>query len=71
MVTIYMPLRNEGVDVWRPVEATPASGDTYRVEGEVPPDEDWAFAPGTLVRCEWKTFEDGSRGLVAAEPLIG
>lgn len=68
MVTIYMPLLNEGVDVWRPVKATQMSQDTYRVDGEMPFSEDWAFAPGSLVRCELKTFGSGETGLTAVEP---
>jgi hypothetical protein len=63
--TIYMPLLNEGTDVWRPVSATPLPSGTYRVEGEMSDDEEWAFIPGTLVRCAWKTFSDGERGLTA------
>lgn len=65
MVTIYMPLLNEGTAVWRPVEATPESNDTYRVEGEMEEDEEWAFVPGSLVRCQLKTFSGGGRGLIA------
>lgn len=65
MPTIYMPLLNEGTEVWRPVEASHLKGDTYRVEGPVPEDEEWAFAPGTLVCCEPKTFSDGENGLTA------
>ena len=60
-----MPLLNEGVDVWRPVEATPVSTETYRVEGQMPDDEEWAFAPGTVVRCESKTFSEGEARLTA------
>ena len=67
MATIYMPLLNEGVDAWRPVEATPMSQDTYRVEGHVPESEDWAFAPGTVVRCELKSFSGGEAELTAIE----
>ena len=65
MATIYMPLLNEGTEVWRPVEAVPLGRDTYRVEGAVPEGEEWAFAPGTDVRCEWKTFSGGTRELIA------
>lgn len=68
MATIYMPLLNEGVDVWRPVEATPISQDTYRVDGEVPDGEEWAFASGQIVRCELKTFGSGEARLTAVEP---
>lgn len=65
MATIYMPLLNEGVDVWRPIEATPVSQNAYRVEGEMPDDEVWTFAPGTVVCCSFKTFSSGQCGLVA------
>lgn len=67
MPTIQMPLLNEGTDVWRPVEATQLSTDTYRVEGEMPADEEWAFAPGSVVRGVPKTFNDGHVGTVAAQ----
>lgn len=67
MATIYMPLLNEGVDVCRPVEATPVSQDTYRVQGEMPDSEEWAFRPGTVVRCELKTFSGGEAGPTAVE----
>jgi len=65
MAIIYMPLLNEGVDVWRPVEATRLSADTYRVEGEIPDDEEWAFAPGVVVRCQRQTFSEGEVGVAA------
>jgi hypothetical protein len=70
MATIYMPLLNEGVDVWRPVEATRLSTDLYRVEGEMPNSEEWTFAPGTVVRCEQKTFRGGEAVLTAIEAAI-
>lgn len=59
-----MPLLNEGTDVWRPVQATLVSADAYRVEGEMLDGEEWMFAPGSLVRCELRTFSDGE-GLTA------
>ena len=64
MATIYMPLLNEGTDVWRPVPATQVSAGTYRVEGDMPDDEEWMFAPGSVVRCELRAFNDGE-GLTA------
>jgi len=60
MATIYMPLLNEGVDVWRPVEATPLSPDTYRVAGGQPEDEEWAFGSGSVVHCAWTTLSSGN-----------
>ena len=65
MATIYMPLLNEAVDVWRPVEAAPIRPDTYRVESEMPHDEEWAFAHGSVVRCELRTFSGGEVALAA------
>lgn len=59
MPTIYMPLLNEGTNVWRPVEGTPLSSDTFRVEGEMPDDEEWEFGPGSVVRCEPRLHSQG------------
>jgi hypothetical protein len=39
--------------------------DTYRVEGHMHGDEEWAFPPGSIVRCEVRQF-DGGEGLTAA-----
>ena len=66
MTTIYMPLLNEGVDVWRPVNATHVGSDQYRIDDETPSEEEWAFAPGSIVRCEMKTLSGGER-LTAVE----
>jgi len=60
---IYMPLLNEGLDVWRPVNAERLTDDTYRVLGEMPADEEWA---GSAVRCEHTIFAEGE-GLAAIE----
>jgi hypothetical protein len=68
MVTIYMPLLDENVDVWRPVEATQLADDLYRVHGPVPDEETWAFAAESVVKCEYRTFDDGERVLAATAP---
>lgn len=65
--TIYMPLLDEGVDVWRPVPAERLSADRYLVAGVVPTDESWQFVPGSVVRCEEHVFASGERRLVAVE----
>lgn len=65
MVTIYMPLLDEGMEVWRPVDATALKRDNYKVEGQMDEGELWAFTPGTVVRCEWKVFNNGEAGLIA------
>ena len=68
MAKIFMPLLDEGADVWRPVEASHLGGQLYRVEGPVPDDEVWSFPPGAVVVCATKIFSGGEQGLVAIEP---
>jgi hypothetical protein len=46
------------------------SEDTYQVKGEMPDGEEWAFAPGTAVRCELKTFDDGEKRVIAVEAKL-
>jgi hypothetical protein len=67
MTTIYVYLRNEGVDVWRPVDAVHLGGNNYCVEGQMPEDEEWEFPPGSVVRCETKIFSNGDAFLTALE----
>jgi hypothetical protein len=52
LTTIYMPLMNEGVDVWRPVEAMKVTDLGYMVTEKAPDDEEWVFQPGHILRCE-------------------
>lgn len=66
-VTIYVPLLNEGTEVERPVEASRLlGGDLYYLHGPVPDEEEWAFTPGSVVRCEWKANSQGKPHLTAA-----
>jgi hypothetical protein len=53
MVTriVYVELLDEGVEVWRPVEAVD-DGDTFVLPVTAPEGEHWAFSPGSRVRCE-------------------
>jgi hypothetical protein len=67
--TIYVELIDEGVDVWRPVEATPEADDTFRLPDEAPDGEAWQFPPGSIVRCELRQLAGGET-LVAVE-LVG
>jgi hypothetical protein len=69
-VTIYMPLLDEGIDCWRPIEAEALEGEVYRVNGPVPDEEEWAFPPGSLVRCRHRVFSD-CEGMEAAERVSG
>lgn len=51
---IYVALLDEGVDVWRPVQAERLSGNAYRILSQ-PYDrsvEAWQFEPGDVVLCE-------------------
>ena len=58
---IYVRLLDEGVDVWRPVEAEQLPPGTYRIL-EQPYDrvsERWEFTPGDKVVCELVDSTDG------------
>ena len=68
--TIYIELLDEGVEVWRPVEAERRHDGLYRILSR-PHDETeaWMFPPGSVVRCEEKTFSGGSKGLAACERI--
>ena len=72
MKTIYIYLLDEGVDVWRPVEAERMSSTTFRIPSttNIPDDESWMFKPGEVVRCEIRRLADGER-LVAIQRMNG
>jgi hypothetical protein len=58
---IQMPLLGEGVDVWRPVSSRRLGGELFLVDFQpIPETEEWAFAPGDVVRCVDRNFADGS-----------
>jgi hypothetical protein len=59
--TIYVALLDEGVDVWRPVEAEELRDSVYRIISENPnaEDERWEFPPRAIVRCEWRALSEG------------
>lgn len=70
-VQIYIGLRNEGIDVWRPVLAERIGIGMYRVlkqeyDSSV---ESWQFEPGDEVFCEEVDTPKGS--LLVATRLIG
>ena len=62
MKTIYMPLENEGTDVWKPVQAEDLGGGRVRIVGSMPEGERWRFPPGSIVRIRARRFADGSTG---------
>ncbi|HWH44793.1 MAG TPA: hypothetical protein VNT32_08675 [Thermoleophilaceae bacterium] len=49
---IYVGLLNEGVDVWAPVEAEALGDGVFALPQDPPADQEWAFPPGSRVRCE-------------------
>ncbi len=58
---VYIALLDEGVDVWRPVQAECVSGNIYRILSQ-PYDrsvESWQFEPGDVVICEMVESSDG------------
>lgn len=58
---IYVPLLDEGVAVWRPVQAEHLHDNVYRILRQ-PYDratESWEFEPGDVVCCEEVQSEDG------------
>lgn len=65
---IYVALLDEGIDVWRPVEAERLSPDRYLIidQNYDRAIERWEFEPGTVVRCR-KERRDGRHILVATE----
>ena len=63
--TIYVYLKNEGTDCWRPVDAD-IIGEFYKIATERDnEDEEWQFDTGTLVKCVEKVFQNGVKGLIA------
>ena len=64
--TIYVALLDEGVDVWRPVQAERVRTGVFRIlpMNPDPEDERWEFPPGSVVRCEEREVSEG-RALVA------
>jgi len=68
MKKIYVKLLNEGVEVWRPVDAEKIN-DHYKILSENTSDGDeiWEFQCGELVKVKKHKFSDGFKGLVAIE----
>jgi hypothetical protein len=58
---IYIALLDEGMDVWRPVQAERLNGNTYRILSQAYDRsiESWQFEPGDVVLCEMVESSDG------------
>jgi hypothetical protein len=67
ILTIYVPLLNEGTSVVRPTQGVKLTGNVYRVLPTKiydPNDEEWEFPPGSVVECVVET-RSGQEILVA------
>ncbi len=61
---IYIRERGAARECWHPAFAEPLPGDLYRVS-RTDADRPLEFTPGAIVRCEMRTFPDGSEALAA------
>ncbi len=70
-VAIFVALLEEGVDVWRPVQARSLDRELFRIIGVEADtsEETWQFPTGAIVRCEQKRFADGTNGMTAVEQV--
>ncbi len=70
-VTIFVALLDEGVDVWRPVQARSLDHGHFRIIGvdADTSDEKWQFPVGAIVKCVNKEFADGTDGMIAVEQV--
>jgi len=59
MTQIYVPLLDEGTDVWRPASAEHIRDDVYRITSEPSEDEYWKFSAWQLVRCRQQKLSGG------------
>lgn len=68
---IYIPLLEEGTEVFRPVSASYHCENTYKIlesDDYDLDDEIWKYTPGTIVKCELQ-IRDGKQILVAIEAV--
>lgn len=58
MSTVYVHLLNEGIDIYRPVEAVVLDESVRLVAPPDydPEDEEWEFEPGSVVRMEGRAL---------------
>jgi hypothetical protein len=66
LITVYLKLRNEATDVWRPVKAEPVGPDQYRIVSQPIEDENWPVAQNEIVQCERQMLSGGECLVVKA-----
>jgi hypothetical protein len=73
VLTIYVPLLNEGTSVVRPTRGVKLGENLCRVlptQHYDPDDEEWEFPPGTIVECGLEV-RNGKEVLVARRRASG
>ena len=70
-VTVFVALVEEGTDVWRPVQARPLDGGSFRIIGvdADTSDETWQFPEGAIVKCQRRQFADGRSEMTVVEQV--
>jgi hypothetical protein len=63
--TIFVPLKDEGTEVWAPASGERLPDGTFYLIGPAPSDQAWAFPPGAIVTVASKRFAEGAVGLAA------
>lgn len=63
---VFVGLKNEGTEVFRPVKALLISNNVYQIIQPMPKDEEWDFQTGEKVICKEKLL-DGELHMVAME----
>ena len=72
MTTIFVYLKDEGTDVWRPVAARHVNADIFEIvaENHDSENERREFRQGQKVRCKQRTTAEGENILVAYELFL-
>jgi hypothetical protein len=63
--TIYVELLGEGVSVFRPLTAVRQPDGSFELPLSLPPEERWAFPPGSRVQCELRDLGEGQPVMLA------
>jgi hypothetical protein len=61
---LYMPMLDEGIDVWRPVAAHPLGHSVAQIRSETPDDESWQYPTGARIVYEERALSGGLRLVV-------
>jgi hypothetical protein len=59
LLLLYMPMLDEGTDVWRPIAAQPLGHSMAQVCSETPDDESWQYPTGARIVYEERELSGG------------